>query len=248
MPKLNRAKDAHFYITHGFSIRNRDVVKNYQIDDAGLKVLYQKGFRAGDSIPHDIFHRLFEEGHVFYEREESLDPSQKKAPIDLHDRIRGFFLSQELESKNIPNRINVFKTLVIEAIRIEDSDVRNEIFIDLGVRTRSLPQPSEFRNFLVSKCPGSVCRDMKIIFKLDDESFESIRSVPIQGEAAVEEMVPKPEITQKGNLEKEQSLDSTERDEMKESLFHELRRILNQCAYEIVEKGITVEINIKISK
>jgi hypothetical protein len=186
MPKLNRAKDTHFYITHGFSIRNRDVVKNYQIDDAGLKVLYQKGFRAGDSIPHDIFHSLFEEGHIFYEREESSDPSQKEAPIDLHDRIRGFFLSQEGEGYNTPKRINVFKTLVIEAFRIEDSDVRNEIFIDLAVRTRSLP--SEFRNYLVSKCPGSVCRDMKIIFKLDDESFESIRSDPTQGEPPVEEM------------------------------------------------------------
>jgi hypothetical protein len=246
MPKLNRAKDAHFYITHGFSIQNRDVVKNYQIDDAGLKVLYQKGFRAGDSIPHDIFHSLFEEGHIFYEREESSDPSQKEAPIDLHDRIRGFFLSQEVESCNIPKRINVFKTLVIEAFRIEDSDVRNEIFIDLAVRTRSLP--SEFRNYLVSKCPGSVCRDMKIIFKLDDESFESIRSDPIQGEPPVEEIVPKPGITQENNLENEESLDSSQRNETKETLFHELRRILNQCAYELVEKGITVEINIKLSK
>ena len=186
MPKLNRAKDARFYIKHGLSIQNRDVVKNYQIDDAGLKVLYQKGFRAGDSIPHDIFHSLFEEGHIFYEIEESSDPSQKEAPIDLHDRIRGFFLSQEVESCNIPKRINVFKTMVIEAFHIDNSDVRNEIFIDLGIRTR--PLRSEFRNFLISKCPGSVCRDMKMIFKLDDESFEFIRSNPIQGEAAVEEM------------------------------------------------------------
>ena len=246
MPKLNRAKDAHFYITHGFSIRNRDVVKNYQIDDAGLKVLEQKGFRAGDSIPHDIFHSLFEEGHIFYEREESSDSSNKKLLIDLHERIRGIFRLQEDENYNILKQINVFKTLVIEAFRIEDSKDRNEIFIDLAVRTRSLP--SEFRNFLVSKCPGSVSRDMKVIFKLDDESFESIRSDPIQGEPPVEEIVPKPGITQENNLENEESLDSSQKDETKDTLFHELRRILNQYAYELVEKGITVEINIKLSK
>lgn len=244
MPRLNRAKNAHFYVTHGFSIRNNEIVRNYNLSDEGLSELYKKGYRDGDSFPHDFFHKLFEEGHIFYGND-WVEESQSEPVIDLHDRIRSFFNQNPTAGCDPVGKLNNFKTLVIEATRISDWDRKSQIFLDLGVRTK--PFPRAFQNFIVRKCPGSVCRDMKILFDLDEETFDKIRNGPTE-EIFVDE---KPEETLNDpvqNAEPDRQDPTPPQDQIKSDTFDELKRLLNQCAQEVVDKGISVEINIKISK
>lgn len=244
MPRLNRAKNAHFYVTHGFSIRNNEIFRNYNLSDEGLRELYQKGYRDGDSFPHEVFHKLFEEGHIFYGND-WVEESESEPVIDLHERIRSFFNQDSAADCNPAGKLNNFKTLVIEATRISDWDRRSQIFLDLGIRTKPLSR--EFQNFIVRKCPGSVCRDMKMFFGLDEETFEKIRNGPAE-EIIVAE---KPEETLNDpvqNAEPDRQDPTSARDQDKPGTFDELKRLLNQCAQECVDKGITIEINIKISK
>jgi hypothetical protein len=243
MARLNRARDSHFYVTHGFSNQGNDVVRNFNISKEGLKVLFQNGFRDGDSFPSELFHELYEQDHIY----SSETPSNERVepPIDLHKRVRDFFNQFDMNRSDSDEELTKFKSIVVELLRIPSSDTKTQMFLYIGMQAKGLPD--KFKNILVKNCPGSVVRDFKMFFNLTDDVFEKIRSGDSM-EHFIDDSDKEHEIKEPEGAEKIKKTELPQNDEKIERIIDNLNKTLKSCFSEVKRHGISIEITIKIAQ
>jgi hypothetical protein len=243
MPRLNKAQDSHFYVTHGFSTRGEDVVRNFSLSQEGLNILFKNGFRDGDSFPSELFHELYEQDHIYCSE---VAPIERVAPrIDLHQRVREFFNQFDINRSDSDVEMAKFKSIVFDLTRIPSFETKTQMFLDIGMRAEEMPE--KFKNILVKNCPGSVVRDFKFLFKLTDEMFEKIRS----GDSTqhfIDDSDKEHEIKGTECAKKIINADQPQNEEKIEHFIENLKRTLSSCFSEVKQNGISIEITIKIAQ
>jgi len=238
MPRLNRAKDGHYYVTHGFTTQGDGVVRNYNLSNEGLEILIEKGFRDGDIFSNDFFHQLYAQDHIYSSEIPTVE--RVEPPIDLHQRVRDFFNQFDMNRSDSDEELTKFKSIVFELIRIPSFDTKTQMFLDIGMRAKGLPD--KFKNILVKNCPGSVVRDFKMFFNLTDDVFEKIRSGDSM-EHFIDDSDKEPE-----GAEKIKKTELPQNDEKIERIIDNLNKTLTSCFSEVKRHGISIEITIKIAQ